>query len=89
MEYEVKGEGISPERAAFLAATQAPLDEVFAVDVEGLMREYDDAMEFLAGTVVFGETDGYILDNWNFHIVGFEEDNILHIRITGDVVEGY
>lgn len=86
-DYNIRGDGLSFEEAKVLADSGQRLDEVFACDITGIMQEYDAAIDFIESVVVFGETEGFILNDWNFYVVGFEDGNILHLRIDGEVVE--
>lgn len=87
--YNIRGDGLTEEEAQRFADSDAYMDEVFACDLSGLMREYDEAIDFIQDVVVFGETYGYELEDWTYNIVGFEDGNVLHLRIVGNVVPSY
>ena len=80
---EVRGDGLTAEEAQSYIDSGQPFAEIFAVDVTGIMQDYDDAIDFLTDWVVFGEIQGYHLEMSHFQVVGVEEDNILDIRIEG------
>lgn len=84
-DYTLRDDIVPADELENILATGGWFDETFAVDLTGMMQDYNDAIDWLLEDVIFGGNE-WELENWSFRVVGFENDNILHIRVTGDLV---
>ena len=88
-DYNVNYDGLSVVSAQYYADSGDKLDMVFACALDSLMVPREEALDWIATVVVFGETSGYYLDDWGFDAVGVDpgEDNVLLLRVQGYVRE--